>query len=170
MTPEQIQKRQDAQRKIRTETSDFVSAGGTVVAWSGAVGDLAQTLGLRISPASFNRQEFSIPGSVLKINVDTSHPVTYGMQEETFIFFRNSTVLRADQGRILGRYPDSSPLVSGYLLGPGHIQGTPNIIHETLGRGKVILIGFEPMFRAQPVGTFKLVFNSILYSGMSAVR
>ncbi|MCH8285424.1 hypothetical protein IIB79_02720 [candidate division KSB1 bacterium] len=177
LTPEQIQdqqeaatRRQEAQRIIRTETSDFVSGGGTVVAWSGAVTNVAQTLGLRISPAQFDRQEFSIPGSVLKINVDTSHPVTFGMQEETYIFFRNNSLLRVDQGRILGRYPNANPLVSGYVLGPERIQNTPGIIHETLGSGKVVLISFEPMFRAQPVGTFKLIFNSILYSGMPAVR
>jgi len=92
------------------------------------------------------------------------------MEEETFIFFRNNSVLKANQGRVLGKYPDTNPLVSGYVLGPEIIQNTDNIIHETIGNGKVVLISFESMFRAQPVGTFKLVFNSILYSVMPAVR
>lgn len=167
---EMQRQRQEAEQKVQQELRNFVQQGGTAVSWSGTVNYMIQTFDLGITDVQTSRDEFSIPGSILKINVDTSHPVTYGMQAETYIFFRNNRVLRTNESRVLGKYPGTNPLVSGYVLGPEVIQNTDNIIHETVGNGKVVLISFEPMFRAQPVGTFKLVFNSILYSVMPAVR
>jgi hypothetical protein len=115
-------------------------------------------------PASRDREKFGCPGSVLRIEVNTSHPVTYGMQKDGFAFFRNNSVLKAKRHRVLGKYSNTNTLASGYLLGANLIQGTDNIIYDTIGRGRAVIIGFEPVFRDRPVGTFKLVFNSILYS------
>ncbi|MFC1553548.1 M14 family zinc carboxypeptidase [candidate division KSB1 bacterium] len=160
----QAQQGNPAQAVIQQALKSFVSGGGSVVAWSNTVNQISQILGLRIRNATPAREVFSVPGSVLRINVDTSHPVTYGMQENTSIFFRNNNILRADQGRILGRFPATNPLVSGFIMGSEAITNTPAIVYEEAGNGKVTLISFEPVFRAQPVASFKIVFNSILNS------
>jgi hypothetical protein len=34
----------------------------------------------------------------------------------------------------------------------------------TLGRGQIVLIGFEPHFRGQPRNTYKLLFNPLFAS------
>ena len=163
---EQLRQFDKQREKYDEQVRQFVKAGGTVVAWSNLAGYMIETLNLDITtiPASKDREKFGCPGSVLKIKVNTSHPVTYGMQKDGFAFFRNNRTLKAKKHRVLGKYPNTNPLASGYLLGASIIQGTDNIIYQTIGKGKAVIISFEPVFRDRPVGTFKLVFNSILHS------
>ncbi|MCP4723918.1 MAG: hypothetical protein GY863_02720 [bacterium] len=152
----------EASLKIR----EFVEKGGTAVSWGRSANYLINALGLDIQSAvpRAERRKFNIPGSVLKININTEHPVTYGMQDETYIFFRRNDAWKAGQGTVLGRFPSENPLVSGFTAGDDFIISTPGVIYEKFGKGKVVLINFEPTFRAQPVSTFKLVFNSIYHS------
>ena len=42
------------------------------------------------------------------------------------------------------------------------------IIEAPLGKGHVVLFGPEVMWRAQPHGTFKLLFNGIYYGSATA--
>ncbi len=163
---EQLRQFDKQREKYAEQIRQFVKAGGTVVAWANLADYMLETLNMDINtiPASGDRDKFGCPGSVLKINVNTSHPVTYGMQKDGFAFFRNSRVFKANRHHVLGKYPNTNPLASGYLLGPNVIQGTDNIICDTIGKGRAVIISFEPVFRDRPVGTFKLVFNSILYS------
>jgi len=48
-------------------------------------------------------------------------------------------------------------------LGPALLEGGTAAVEAQLGKGKVFLFGPEITFRAQPHGTFKLLFNSIYY-------
>lgn len=163
---EQLRQFDKQREKYAEQIRQFVKAGGTVVAWSNLADYMIETLNMDVTtiPASKDREKFGCPGSVLKIEVNTSHPITYGMQKNGFAFFRNNRALKANRHRVLGKYPNTNPLASGYLLGANVIQGTDNIIYDTIGKGRAVIIGFEPVFRDRPVGTFKLVFNSILYS------
>jgi hypothetical protein len=87
------------------------------------------------------------------------------MLDETYIFYRrNNPWTTAGQGMALGNYPADNLLVSGFAAGEKFLVNSPGVILERMGKGKVVLINFEPVFRAQPVSTFKLVFNSLYYS------
>jgi hypothetical protein len=44
------------------------------------------------------------------------------------------------------------------------LNGTAAAIDAPLGRGRVLVFGPEITYRAQPHGTFKFLFNAILYS------
>ena len=57
--------------------------------------------------------------------------------------------------------PDS--LASGWAWGQQYLAGGAAVAESTIGEGKVILYGPEVAFRAQPHGTFKLLFNGIYY-------
>jgi hypothetical protein len=54
--------------------------------------------------------------------------------------------------------------MSGYLRGGKHLNNKSAAVEVALGDGKVILLGLGVQSRAQPHGTFKLLFNSLYYS------
>ena len=57
--------------------------------------------------------------------------------------------------------------MSGWALGEKHhIGDKAAAVRVTMGGGDIVLIGFRPQFRGQPRGTYKLLFNSLLLSGL----
>jgi len=100
--------------------------------------------------------------------VDPSHPVMSGMAERSKVFVGGSPVFTTTEdfdGHVLAKYPENgSPLLSGYFLGEEHVQGYAAALDVKYGDGRVVLLGLKPQWRAQPFGTFKLLFNAVLYS------
>jgi len=56
--------------------------------------------------------------------------------------------------------------MSGWIHGDRIIRQKATVLDVPYGKGKIILLGFPVHYRAQPYGTFKLLFNSIFYAGM----
>jgi hypothetical protein len=46
------------------------------------------------------------------------------------------------------------------------LQNKSSAVEVPFGEGKVILLGFAVQRRAQPHGTFKVLFNSLYYGSM----
>jgi hypothetical protein len=59
-------------------------------------------------------------------------------------------------------FDTATPLRSGWAWGQNYLEGGVVAAEATVGRGTVRLIGAEALFRAQPAGTFKLVFNGLI--------
>lgn len=147
---------------------EFVQAGGTLVTFDTA-GDFAiDVLGVPVENvlAGVSSREFYCPGSILEIEIDTSHPVCYGMPEKAGAYFVSSPAYSVSgEARSLAAYPaDRDPLMSGWLMGPEFLQGQTALAEVPVGQGRVIMIGFRPQHRGQPHGTYKLIFNSIFYA------
>jgi hypothetical protein len=66
-----------------------------------------------------------------------------------------------DRAHSVATYVEGNPLRSGWLLGPNYITRHSALVEVTMGRGKVVLMGFRPQHRAQTWGTFKFLFNAI---------
>jgi hypothetical protein len=163
----------------------FVEDGGTLIAIGDAT-SIGSALGLPISSAlvetgfdgqsrPLTREQFYVPGSVLRVRVDNTTPLGYGFEPEVDVFFENSPAFKldADAGRDIRRvawFAGASPLRSGWAWGQRYLEGGLAAIDAPLGRGRVLLFGPEITFRAQPHGTFKFLFNGIYYPRAIATR
>jgi hypothetical protein len=114
--------------------------------------------------------KFGCPGSVLRMKFNTKHPVAYGMPEEAAAMFIRSPAFDVASSfggekspEVIAKYPGGNLLLSGYLKGGKYLQNKASVVEAPLGNGKVILLGFGVKQRGQPHGTFKLLFNSLLY-------
>jgi hypothetical protein len=115
-------------------------------------------------------EKYYVPGSVLRMAVDTSAPLAHGITNPVDIFFDNSPVFRLDPDatmkgvRPVAWFDTATPLRSGWAYGQGYLEGGVQVIDATLGKGKLFLFAPEITFRAQPHGTFKFLFNGIYLS------
>ena len=152
----------------------FIVQGGTVVflnrASEFAIDQLK--LPLRNVVSGLPRTDFYVPGTILRLQLDTTHPIAKNMPAETIAWAENSPVFEvvesatgdvtAKNVKIIGRYPeDKDPLLSGWLLGGDKIKGKAALVEVTMGKGRVILFGFRPQYRAQSVATYPLLFNAV---------
>jgi hypothetical protein len=158
----------------------FVENGGTIVALSDSAMNLAQQFGLPVenhlveNGTPIPRSKFFVPGSVLTAKVDVTHPLAAGMTERTDFFFDNSPVFKlgptAAAAGVRGfvRFDSPAPLHSGWAWGQKYLDGGVLAIEAKMGKGTVVLYGAEILERAQPHGTFKLLFNAIYQSAVGS--
>jgi hypothetical protein len=152
----------------------FVEAGGTLVAFDGATDFAIEHLALPVSNAvsELEQDSFFIPGSLIRTELDSRKPAAWGMPDETGVFFQGSRAFDVDASSavdVFARYARSNLLMSGWEIGAQEaLAGKAAGVTVRLGNGWVTLIGFRPQFRAQPSGTFKLIFNSIHNSALTA--
>ncbi|MBT9152261.1 MAG: hypothetical protein DDT35_00475 [Firmicutes bacterium] len=145
----------------------FVDEGGTLLAIDKASEWAIRELSLPVSNvvAACPETEFFVPGSFLRVVMDPNHPLGYGMPRETAVVFSQSPAFSADgHGRVVGKYPMVNPLLSGWILGAERLYGRGALVLCGYGAGKVVLVGFRPYFRAQARGTYKVLFNALLYA------
>ncbi len=109
---------------------------------------------------------FFCPGSLLRVRINTKHPIGHGLDTEMAIFFKFGPVFEAGRGgtNVVATYPEFNPLMSGWLEGEKRIRQKAALLEVILGDGRVVLFGFKPQHRGQSQGTFKLLFNAIFYS------
>jgi hypothetical protein len=157
----------------------FLEAGGSILA-IGSSTSLGYHAGLPLSDAliekledgsekHLTREKFYIPGSILQVKVDIQNPLAYGMKEKTDIYFNNSPVFSlhpdavAKGVRPVAWFDNPSPLRSGWAWGQHYLDEAVAVIEAQVGRGKLFLYGPEIIFRGQPHGTFKFLFNGVFY-------
>jgi hypothetical protein len=151
----------------------FVEGGGTIVAIGNSAANLARHFKLPVENhltedgTPLPRAKFFVPGSVLSTAVDISHPLAAGMRARTDVFFDNSPVFRVQANpaiRAIARFETAAPLRSGWAWGQQSLNDGVAALEARLGKGRVILYGPEILQRAQPHGTFKLLFNALYAS------
>ena len=170
----------------------FANAGGTLVlldrASELATAELGVNVGLvRVPPRRDDwepsaddtlqraARELYAPGSILRVLVDATHPIGFGMPDTAAVYFTNSLTFDVPSGspvRVIARYParDDHILLSGFLQGAPAIAGKAAAIEAPVGRGRVVMFGFRPQYRGQSYGTFRMLFNALLSGGGSVGR
>jgi Zinc carboxypeptidase len=152
----------------------FVETGGTLIFLNRAANFAIDQfkLPLRNVVGGLPRTDFYVPGSILRIELDTSNPLASGMPKETIAWAEDSPVFEvtndpeatvpASNVHVIASYPaDKNPLLSGWLLGGDLIKGKAALVEVTMGKGRVILFGFRPQYRAQSLATYPLLFNAL---------
>ncbi|MFC2169871.1 M14 family metallopeptidase [Acidobacteriota bacterium] len=144
---------------------EFIQNGGTLITLNSAAEFPINRFYLTIvnKVENVDRKNFFIPGSILKVLNKTDHPIAYGYERDAAIFFRRSPVFAVMEGRSVVKYPMQNPLLSGWVNGENYLYDRSAIVDVPFGEGKIILIGFPVLYRAQSHATFRYLFNSILY-------
>jgi len=160
----------------------FLEAGGRILA-IGSATELSAALDLPVTNAltdsagrELRRSSYYVPGSVLRARVDNTHPLGHGMPRYADMFFDNSPSFRlgSDASQLgvtrVAWFDSATPLRSGWAWGQRYLENAAAIVEARVGQGTLVLYGPEVLFRAQPHGTFKLLFNGIHYGGAQAWR
>jgi hypothetical protein len=158
---------------------EWVEEGGTVVALDSSADYLIDLfrLPVRNTLANGANGAVSAPGTTLRILVDTSHPLGFGMRSEEAAYFASSPAFqtrvpdaRFDR-RVVARYPDHRDdiPISGYISGAKNLERLAAVVEFEVGKGKIVLLGFRAQHRAQPLRTFKMLFNALYFGGLEKV-
>lgn len=161
----------------------FVERGGTLVAFDEASDFVIEQFGLPLRNVvdGVPPERFFIPGSLVRIVLDPSHVLAYGMPDSAVAVFSQSRAFEPvilpgerEGGReataaappppveVVARYAGADLLLSGWAIGEAeHIGGKAAMVRVPYGAGHVVLFGFRPQFRGQSRGTYRLVFNSL---------
>ena len=157
-----------------------MEAGGTVIT-IGKSTSLAYHLKLGVSDAlvEMNKgkltplpsEKFYIPGSILRVSIDTTQSSCWGMESRADVIFDSSPMFRIKPEAInqmkikpIVWFNTDLPLRSGWAWGQKYLKDGVAAFEAKVGSGKLYAFGPEITFRSQTYCTFKLIFNQ-LYSG-----
>ena len=150
----------------------FVNAGGTLITL-GAACDLAIAkfpVPVRNLKGDLTRDQHFAPGSILRVDVDTRHPIGYGMAATSHGFYVNSPFFSVVEGfasqrvTVVARYPNTDVLASGWLRGESLMAGRAAVVSIDMNPGRIVLFGLRPQHRAQTHATFPMLFNALYLS------
>ena len=169
--------------KTVPELKKFVENGGTILT-IGSSTSLGYHLGLPIKNALVEivngverplpREKYFVPGSILEARVDNTNPLAYGMDTHAMVFYDESPAFRLQPEAALkgvkpvAWYESPAPLRSGWAWGQQYLDQAVSIVEAPVGKGHVVLFGNEVNWRAQPHGTFKLLFNGVYFGSATA--
>jgi len=146
----------------------FVADGGTLVALNESSRFAIQALLLPVRNVleAVPDEDFYAPGSIFRLELDTTTAVARGMPKEASGWFQGSPAfesLDTTVSHVIGKWPDDPArvLLSGWVMHPERIAGKAAILEVRQGSGRVILFGMRPQYRGQSIATYPLLFNSL---------
>jgi len=104
------------------------------------------------------------------VEIDRRHPLAATFTAPVpAVWFEDSPAFEVERGTAVARYPEENPLLSGWLLGERRLFGKAALVEAPLGRGRVVLFGFRPQYRAQSWATYPALLNAIYTSAATPV-
>jgi hypothetical protein len=149
----------------------FVENGGTLLAFSGGCDYVIENFNVPVRNALAKATDFSVPGSLVRVKVNTDHPVTADMPQETAIYIDRAMAFETTapgnemQRWVLMSYPEDSHdiLLSGWISGEDHLTRKAAAVATTYGKGRIVLFGFRPQHRGQTHATFPMIFDALYW-------
>ncbi len=146
----------------------YAENGGWILAFDDAVDYAIDRFSLPVKNLvrGVDDQDFFIPGSLIRVDVDTSDAMGWGLTPESTAMFAQSQTLEVQPGAqgvdVFGTYAAKDWLLSGWDLGgKEYLAGKAAGVRVPMGKGQVVLLAFTPHFRGQSRNTYKLLFNPI---------
>lgn len=164
---------------------EWVANGGTLIAtgkayqWVNDAGILSikqkepkqendSTSYLSFEDKQTSRAGKSISGVILDCEIDRSHPIAWGLQQDKLAVMKTGNVIfqKDDDPYVAPLHYSSSPLISGFLSRENAdlLKDSPAIIAKRYKNGKVIVFADDMNFRSYWFGTSKLFMNAVLFS------
>ncbi|MCP4311324.1 MAG: hypothetical protein GY790_08685 [Bacteroidetes bacterium] len=159
----------------------FSAGGGTIIAWgrsaglfegllkvTGKEGEEEFSLPFRDISPQLTKDGLYVPGSLVKVDLLESHPLTIGMPGQIGVFSRGRPVFQTSvpifdmDRRVIATYPEKEVVKSGYGANDEKMGNKAAMIWLKKGKGQFVFYGFGPQFRASTQGSFKLLFNAML--------
>jgi len=173
------------QEKTIPQLKEFLKSGGSIVT-VGSGTSIAPLLGVPVESALVEmgkdgkfvplpHEKFYVPGSILRMTVNTTDPLAYGLPEKVDVDFDSSPAFRIKPAAgdtstaTVGWFQGTKVLRSGWAWGQQYLDGATAILEDQIGPGKVYLFGPEIAFRGQPHGTYKFLFNSLYLNSAESV-
>jgi Zinc carboxypeptidase len=115
------------------------------------------------------RRAEDIPGALLRVTLDTSHPLAFGMNNRLAVLDDTAPILDLSaKGENPGYFPKDNLKVSGFLTPENEkkLAQTAYLIRERVGRGSVVLFADTPVFRGFSDGTTRLLLNAVFFGNI----
>lgn len=127
---------------------DFVDHGGTLVALGEASNLLVDKMPLPVKELkrTLNREQHYAPGTIVNLQVDTTHPMGRGSAADTYGFYINSPFFQLTEGfssqkvSVVARYPNTGARASGWLRGEDYMLGRAAVVAIETNPGKVVFV------------------------------
>ena len=177
---------------------DWIKNGGTLIAMGDALGSIDRLIVERElinreqpdepetehsqhqhlqRPFADRRTESAlkqIAGAIFDTRIDTTHPLFYGFESNRLPVFRTSTARLSPSEtpyRNPAIYPDT-PLLAGYASDENvqRLANSASVTIEPVGRGQVIAMVDNPVFRGYFHGTKRLLINAVFFGHLSGRR
>lgn len=106
-----------------------------------------------------------IAGAIFAATLDLSHPLAFGLPRAILPVFKNDPMLllpASDAYVTVGRYTDK-PQLAGFTSPEyvAQIRQAASLLAHNLGRGRVIAMTDNPVFRGYFVGSGRILVNSL---------
>lgn len=114
----------------------------------------------------------SIPGAILRVQLDEEHWMAHGLGPEVFAVADTRSIftpIRIDEGRNVGIFATREKVLAsgvGWETTIDQVAQKPYLIHRPQGRGHVIAFVEDPTFRAAIPG-LELLFANAVFRGAS---
>ncbi|MEZ5398235.1 MAG: M14 family metallopeptidase [Bryobacteraceae bacterium] len=160
--------------------AEFVRGGGTLIAFDAATELPVELFPLPVRVRNAGSSGYYSPGALLRMDVDTEHPLAMGMPAKAYAFTTGGKAwdialldeFNKDERTVksVAAYASKDVLASGWLSGEKAVAGKSLLVEARFGKGRVVLFGFRPQFRAQSAGTFKLILNAVYLAAAKQVN
>ncbi len=107
-----------------------------------------------------------VGGIIVKVDIDTTHPLAFGYHDSSIPVYKNNTVWLSpskNEYSTVGKY-SANPHIDGFITTKNmedYLKPSASLIVSKLGKGRVILFADNPNFRGSWYGTNRLFLNAI---------